>query len=128
MSNEIPQELKRFLNGLDMEESPGDWRFTIYRTYPTSTSTSASEASTEEAFDKSVYERFHAYIESNLRFTVEELYGEKIPLDIEYIRLPTASIPEARTHFCAKYGWPQQYETGILRNHEIMICDIEFSS
>jgi hypothetical protein len=61
--SDIPQELERFINGLEMEESPGRWGFTVYSTYPPSAS---------EAFDQSICERFQAYIESNLRFTVDE--------------------------------------------------------
>jgi hypothetical protein len=100
MRQGIPQELENFLKGPKKEESPGRWGLTVYSTHPTS----ASEASTEEAFDKSVCERFQAYLESNLRSTVEEPYGEKIPLDIEYIRLPSASIAEARKNFHAGHG------------------------
>jgi len=39
-----------------------------------------SSISTEEAFEKMVCERFQVCIESHLRFTFDELYGEKIPL------------------------------------------------
>jgi hypothetical protein len=117
MLPKIPQDLERFLNGLKKEESPGHWGFTVYNTY-LSVSTSASEASTEEVFDKKICERFQAYIESDLRFTVEEPYGVKIPLDIDYIRLPSANISEARTHFRAKYGLPKKHEVGIIPSHE----------
>jgi hypothetical protein len=85
------------------------WGFTVYSTYPPSAS---------EAFDQSICERFQAYIEFNLRFTVDEPFGETIPLNIEYIRFPFASILDARTYFRAKHGWPGKYETSILRNHE----------
>ena len=113
MPKKISQELQSFLDGLEKEKSPNIWGFTVYSTYPTSVSEASEE---EEALDKRVCERFQAYIESNLRFAVEEPYGVKIPLDIEYIRLPSASIAEAREHFRAKCGLPEKRETGIVTN------------
>jgi hypothetical protein len=110
MAEETPKLLQRFIDGLQTEENEGHWDFTVYSTYPTSTATTLSPGSTEEAFDKIVCDRFQAYIESNLRFTVEEPYEEEIPLGIEYIRLPSASIQDARAHFRAKYGWPEKHE------------------
>lgn len=108
MQTKLPQDIEHFVEGLEKEESPGRWGFTVFSTYP---------ASTEEAFDKQVCERFQARIGSSLRFTVNGPYGLNIPLDIEYIRLPSASIPEARRHFRAKYGFPEKHERGILRDH-----------
>jgi hypothetical protein len=67
----------------------------------------------EDVFNKSVCDRFQADIESNLRFTVEQRYGERIPLGIEFIRLPSASTQDARAHFRAKYGWPERYEKSL---------------
>ncbi|RDL39423.1 uncharacterized protein BP5553_03763 [Venustampulla echinocandica] len=117
---EIPDELERFVKNLEREESEGHWGFTVYTTYPIpSTATSTLEASTDEAFDKSVCERFQSYIAAYLRFEAEKPYGVKIPLHIEYIRLPSASLYDARTHFRAKYGWPVKYQEGKEeRTHE----------
>lgn len=81
------QEVDRFLNALDREESPGCWTFTVYII-----STSAVETAGDTLY-KNLQEKFQAYIESNLRFCIEEPYDEKIPLNIEYINLPSASIP-----------------------------------
>jgi hypothetical protein len=110
MREEIPQQLKSFLEDLEKEESPGRWGFTLYSTYP-------AFSSVNETFDKKVCDKFQAYMESYIRFNIEEPYGVKVPLDIEYIRLPSASIPEARRHFRAKYGWPEKHKTSILRTH-----------
>ncbi|PVH75360.1 hypothetical protein DL98DRAFT_518660 [Cadophora sp. DSE1049] len=106
------QELERFLNALDQEESPGRWAFTVYIISP-----SAVEPAVD-TLDKKTQEKFQAYIKANLRFDVDEPFDEKIPLDIEYISRRSASILETRTHFRSKYGWPKEYETGIFRNHE----------
>jgi hypothetical protein len=95
--------------------SPGRWGFTVYSTYPITISPSASSG---ETLNKRVCERFQAYFNSNLRFSVEDLYGEKMPLDIEFNRLPSVSTTEARVRFRAKYSWPEKHEMGIFRNHE----------
>jgi hypothetical protein len=39
-------------------------------------------------------------------------------LDIDFNRLPSVSITEARAHFRANYGWPEKHETGIFGNRE----------
>lgn len=112
----MAQDAQQFMDALDMEESPGVWGFTVYCTYPAFTSTTSTNEA--EEFNTRVCERFKAYVEANLRLNIEERWGITIPLEIEFIRLPAASVAEARTHFRAKYGWPAEYETGVLRNNE----------
>jgi uncharacterized protein YjlB len=41
-----------------------------------------------------------------------------MPLDIDFNRLPSVSITEARVRFRAKHGWPEEHETGIFKNRE----------
>ncbi|KAG4431567.1 hypothetical protein IFR05_012942 [Cadophora sp. M221] len=106
------QELKRFLDALSQDEYPGRWAITVYIV-----TSSAVEPAGDDTLDKKAQEKFQAYIKTNLRFDVEELNDKKIPLDIEYISRPAASILETRTHFRSKYGWPKEYETGVFRNH-----------
>lgn len=112
----MAQDAQQFMDALDMEESPGVWGFTVYCTYPAFTSTTSTNEA--EEFNTRVCERFKAYVEANLRLNIEERLGITIPLEIEFIRLPAASVAEARTHFRVKYGWPAEYETGVLRNNE----------
>lgn len=118
---EIPERLHCFLQQLSFEQenvTPGDWAFTVYTTFPVfSFSNSTNEKPTDEEFNFWVCERFQSYIESYLRLKVEKPYGVKIPLDIEYIRLPSASIADARKHFRAKNGWPEPYRPLLRTEH-----------
>jgi hypothetical protein len=98
----LPVKFKTFINKLGSEENEGHWEFTVYATYA-----SSSGSPPDEAFDRNIYERFQSCIEAYLRANVEELYGVKIPLDIEFIRLPGASILDARTHFDPNMAGPR---------------------
>lgn len=119
---------KRFLQALELEESPGIWGFTVYCTYPTfasdnsnciSSTTSSDEVQAEEdEFYTRVCGRFKAYVEAGLRLGIEIPFGITIPLEIEFIRLPSATVAETRSHFRAKNGWPSGYETGPERTNE----------
>ncbi|KUJ15034.1 uncharacterized protein LY89DRAFT_736093 [Mollisia scopiformis] len=112
MTKEVPQPLQAFFNSLNIEDVLGIWTFTVYSIYPAPTPASSA---TEELSDQLVCERLRAYIEASLRFNTEELYGENIPLQIEFIRLPSASTQDARKHCRAKYGWPEEHDKRILR-------------
>lgn len=113
MPKGIPQELRHFLDNLQREESPGRWGFTVYCTYPVSKPTPTPDEA--EAIDTRVYERFQAYIEAHVRFAIEKRYGVKIPLDIGFVRIPSASIAEVRAHFRAKMEWVERDSSRILQ-------------
>src|ERR1700712_5290798 len=107
MDKETPENLQAFFDSLQTEDPLGVWSFTVYSTYPSS---SSSDKSAEETLDKLVCERFQAYVKTNLCFTIEEAYGKKVTVDIVFLRLPSASIQDARKHFRAKYGWPEEHD------------------
>lgn len=113
MPEKIPRKLQLFLNGLQTEESPGCWGFTVYCTYQAPTSTASPDEA--QAIDTRICRRFQAYIEACLHFAIEARYGVKIPLDIDFIRLPSASIAEAREHFRAGMEWVARDPTRILQ-------------
>jgi hypothetical protein len=103
----IPGRLSLFLQELSYEDAEGCWGLTVFTTYPRISSTAISETNTEASFHKNICARFQSYITAYLRFNIEDLYGVKIPLGIQYIRLPSASIQEARTHFRWKHRRPE---------------------
>ncbi|KAM3085339.1 hypothetical protein ACMFMG_002422 [Clarireedia jacksonii] len=135
MSKEIkiPNGLKNFLRLLKADaveggESKGHWIFTVYTTYSMTsfTSTGSVERPTDEESSKSVCGRFQSCLEAYLRLKVEEPYGVSVPLDIEYIRLPSASINDARTHFRASHGWTdgnRAHEFSGLRHSYFIVLD-----
>lgn len=90
-----------------------------------STSTTSLDVSTDEGSHKLVCSRFQSCLEAYLRLQVEQPYGVTVPLDIDYIRLPSASINDVRMHFQARNGWPKGERTheffGIRHSNFIVL-------
>jgi hypothetical protein len=93
-------------------------------------------------FDKFVIERFQKYLDSLINVSLAESLASQVAsekvvgveegvnagaelarqiwqkLDVEYVRLPSASISKARAKFRGRHGWPEEFETGLPRSHE----------
>jgi hypothetical protein len=150
----------RFLKDIRREEPSGCWGYVVYSTYSadaaqeyTASLTNVDKAELDEAavslranppavdseepsaaFDKFVVDRFQGYLDSYINLNIEDPYAERIweVLDLDYIRLPGATIPEARKHFRGKFGWPAEHETGFgqtqplgIRYHMFVVIDDE---
>ncbi|EPE30326.1 hypothetical protein GLAREA_13049 [Glarea lozoyensis ATCC 20868] len=133
-NNKIPAEVKLFLGGLSGQSEERFWEFTVYTTYSATASTTDHEPLTGDALDTAVNSRFQSYIQAYLRFNIEEPFDLKIPLKIEFIRLPRATLDGARMHFRDSTGWPvtselreQRWDEGhnSMRYNYLIILDDE---